>query len=124
MRNIIASVSVAALIAAPALAEQTLEGVAADTYQLDKTHAFLTWTVRHNGLSGYTVNFTDFDATLEFDPEDLSASSITVTINPMALETNGTQNFPPMTASSMATNFRRSPSSRPAPSRPATSPAP
>ncbi|GGB79151.1 MULTISPECIES: YceI family protein [Henriciella] len=88
MRNIIASVSVAALIAAPALAEQTLEGVAADTYQLDKTHAFLTWTVRHNGLSGYTVNFTDFDATLEFDPEDLSASSITVTINPMALETN------------------------------------
>ncbi|MEM5518399.1 YceI family protein [Henriciella sp. AS95] len=88
MRRIIASLSVAALLSAPALAEQTLDGVAADTYQLDKTHAFLTWTVEHNGLSSYTVNFTDFDATLEFDPEDLSASSVTVTIDPMGLETN------------------------------------
>ena len=88
MHRIIASAALLALTATPALAEQTLEGVAADTYQLDKTHAFLTWTVQHNGLSGYTVNFTEFDATLEFDPEDLGASSITVTIDPMALETN------------------------------------
>lgn len=88
MRRIIASAVIAALLSTPALAQQTLDGVAADTYQLDKTHAFLTWTVQHNGLSSYTVNFTDFDATLEFDPEDLGASSITVTIDPMGLETN------------------------------------
>ena len=45
MHRIIASAALLALTATPALAEQTLEGVAADTYQLDKTHAFLTWTV-------------------------------------------------------------------------------
>ena len=88
MRSIITSAAALAFIAAPALAEQTLEGVAADTYELDQNHAFLTWTVEHNGLSKYTVDFTDFDATLDFNPEDPASSSIEMTINPMALEAN------------------------------------
>ncbi len=88
MRSIITSTALFALLASPALAEPTLDGVAKDTYQLDQTHAFLTWTVIHNGLSGYTVDFTDFDATLDFDPDEPTASSISVTINPMGLETN------------------------------------
>ena len=88
MRSIITSASVLAFLAAPAFAEQTLEGVAADTYELDQNHSFLTWSVEHNGLSNYTVRFTDFDATLDFDPEDLGSSSIEVTINPMAVEAN------------------------------------
>ncbi|MGB3627713.1 MAG: YceI family protein [Henriciella sp.] len=88
MRRFIASAALVALLSTPALAQQTLEGVAADTYQLDPTHAFLTWTVQHNGLSGYTVNFTDFDATLDFDPEDPGASELSVTIDPMGVETN------------------------------------
>ena len=88
MRSIITSTALLALLAAPALAEQTLDGVAADTYRLDKPHAFLTWTVVHNGLSDYTVDFTDFDATLDFNPEEPTASTVEVTINPMGLETN------------------------------------
>lgn len=81
---------VAALVALalPAIAEPTLEGADPGPYELEKSHAFLTWTVRHNGLSGYTVNFTDFDAELEFNPEDPESSSISVSINPVALETN------------------------------------
>ncbi|WP_084419992.1 YceI family protein [Henriciella litoralis] len=88
MRRILLTAALAAIVTTPAIAEQTLDGVSADTYELDKTHAFLTWTVTHNGISHYTANFTDFDATLEFDPDDLSASSIEVTINPTGIETN------------------------------------
>lgn len=69
-------------------ANPTLEGVASGQYALEKNHAFLTWTVQHNGISGYTVNFTDFDANLVFDPETPTNSQLSVTINPTALNTN------------------------------------
>lgn len=75
-------------ITLPAFAEPSLSGADTDTYALEKNHAFLTWTVRHKGLSGYTVNFTDFDATLNFDAKNPTASTLSVTINPMALQTN------------------------------------
>ena len=71
-----------------AAAEPTLDGVSSGLYELEKTHAFLTWTVRHNGISGYTVNFTDFDAALNFDADAPENSRIQVSINPMALQTN------------------------------------
>lgn len=93
MRSFILSATLATLAASPAFAEQTLEGVASDSYQLDPAHAFLTWTVTHNGLSHYTVNFTDFDATLDFDSEEPTSSSIEVTINPLELETNYPADF-------------------------------
>ena len=58
-------------------------------YSLEKSHAFLWFEVTHaKGISNYRVNFTDFDASLMFDPNDLEASSATVTINPASLETN------------------------------------
>lgn len=72
----------------PAFADPTLDGVAPGLYEIEKSHAFLTWSVSHNGLSDYIVNFTDFDAVLDFNPEDPTASSIEVTINPTALQTN------------------------------------
>ena len=87
MRNLALATAALALIL-PAAAGPTLRGADTDTYSLEKTHAFLTWTVRHNGISGYTVNFTDFDATLDFDSDNPEASSIEVTINPTALQTN------------------------------------
>ena len=61
MKKIAVAASLLA-IALPAQANPTLEGVASGLYNLEKTHAFLTWTVQHNGISGYTVNFTDFEA--------------------------------------------------------------
>lgn len=87
MRNLAIA---AGLLAAtlPAHANPTLEGVASGLYELEKTHAFLTWTVKHNGISGYTVNFTDFDADLVFDAETPANSQLSVSINPAALNTN------------------------------------
>lgn len=75
-------------ITLPAQADPTLEGVASGLYNLEKTHAFLTWTVKHNGISGYTVNFTDFEADLVFDAGAPENSQLAVSINPAALNTN------------------------------------
>ena len=72
----------------PAQAAPTLEGVASGLYELEKTHAFLTWSVKHNGISEYVVNFTEFDADLVFDAETPANSQLSVTINPTALNTN------------------------------------
>lgn len=57
-------------------------------YSLDKTHASLIWKVSHVGLSDYTARFTDFDADINYNPEDPTLSSVTVTINPMSIETD------------------------------------
>ena len=58
------------------------------TYKLDPTHASLTWRVKHMGLSNYTARFTNFDATLDFNSDDASATSLTATIDPTSVETD------------------------------------
>lgn len=87
MKKIAFAASLIAL-ALPAQAAPTLEGVASGLYELEKTHAFLTWTVQHNGISGYTVNFTEFDADLVFDAETPANSQLSVSINPLMMNTN------------------------------------
>ena len=68
----------------PLLAE-----VAADTYSLEKTHAFMTVVVGHNsGISQYRISFPDIDANLNFDPAAPERSEITFSINPAVVETN------------------------------------
>ena len=68
----------------PLLAE-----VAAGAYSLEKTHAFMTVKVGHSGgISDYRISFTDFDASLDFDPAAPESSSISFSINPAAGETN------------------------------------
>jgi polyisoprenoid-binding protein YceI len=69
------------------------EGTAADTgapagrYQLDPTHTSLSFSVNHLGLSNYSVRFTNYTATLQFDPAQLGQSSITASIDPGSLRT-------------------------------------
>lgn len=62
--------------------------VPAGTYTLDKTHASLTFRVDHLGLSRYTARFTRMDAQLQFDPENLAASSVTASVDPTSIETD------------------------------------
>lgn len=75
----------------PEAAEPGTAAVA--TYELEPTHAFLSFTVIHGGISEYTVDFTDFTATLDFNEEDPSASSLTATINPLGLNVNYPSDF-------------------------------
>lgn len=57
----------------------------AGTYKLDKAHASLDFRVSHIGFSNYTARFAAFDAELQLDPKNPSASSVTATVDPRSL---------------------------------------
>ncbi|MEM9234576.1 MAG: YceI family protein [Pseudomonadota bacterium] len=66
-----------------------LKDVAAATYTLEPTHAFMTVKVGHNGgITQYRISFTEFEGTLGFDPAAPEDSDITFAINPLSVETN------------------------------------
>jgi polyisoprenoid-binding protein YceI len=68
----------------PLLAE-----AAAGAYSLEKSHAFMTVKVGHNGgITQYRISFTDFDADLDFAPDAPESSTISFAINPAVVETN------------------------------------
>ncbi|MEC8978019.1 MAG: YceI family protein [Pseudomonadota bacterium] len=58
------------------------------TYTLDKSHASMTVRVSHLGLSNYTMQFTDFDATLEFDSQNPQKSSLKAIVYTKSIQTN------------------------------------
>lgn len=60
----------------------------AGRYQLDPNHASLDFSVKHLGVSNYVMRFTDFDVTLDLDTEDLSASSVSVVVDPASIRTD------------------------------------
>jgi polyisoprenoid-binding protein YceI len=74
--------------APPVVAEPDVAYAPAGKYALDKGHASLTWRVSHMGLSKYTARFTDFDATINYDPVNPAASTVSATINPASVETD------------------------------------
>lgn len=69
-------------------AQDSYEVLPEGTYQLDKTHASLSWKVSHLGLSNYTARFTDFDASIEYNPENIEESKVSVTVDPTSLRTD------------------------------------
>jgi len=65
--------------------QQALQSLPSGAYQLEKPHASLLFRVKHMGLSNYTARFTDFDATLDFDPKNPAASHVKAIINPLSV---------------------------------------
>ncbi|MEX1197581.1 MAG: YceI family protein [Pseudohongiellaceae bacterium] len=57
-------------------------------YTLDKDHATLLFKVDHLGFSTYTGRFNDFDATLDFDPENVENSSLEVIVETASIDVN------------------------------------
>ncbi|KKO12698.1 YceI family protein [Pseudohongiella sp.] len=57
-------------------------------YTLDKEHATLLWKIDHLGFSRYIGRFDDFDATLDFDAENVENSSLEVIIDTASLDVN------------------------------------
>jgi len=53
----------------------------AGEYRLDKHHASLIFRVNHLGYSFYTASFSEFDATLRFDPASPETMSVAATID-------------------------------------------
>lgn len=68
--------------------ETSVQDLRGGAYTLDKAHASITWKVDHLGFSSYIGRFNDFDASLDFDPENIEASSLEVIINTASLDVN------------------------------------
>ena len=58
----------------------------AGTYVLDKTHASLTASLSHEGLSHYTMRFDGLDASFTYDPKSPQASKVQATIDAKSLD--------------------------------------
>jgi polyisoprenoid-binding protein YceI len=64
---------------------QALQSLPSGAYQLQKDHGSIIVRVKHMGLSSYTMRFTDFDATLDFDPKNPAASHVKAIVNPLSV---------------------------------------
>lgn len=62
--------------------------VPAGAYTMDPGHTSLLFRVDHLGFSNYTARFKKAEAQLQFDPNDLAASTVTVTVDAKSLETD------------------------------------
>lgn len=83
-----AALAFLAFAAAPASAQAAPLDVPAGDYVLDKTHASLTWKVKHLGLSNYTARFASFDSVIVLDPKVPTNSTVSVTIDPRSVKTD------------------------------------
>lgn len=57
-------------------------------FTLDKDHASLVFKLSHLGFSTYIGRFNDFDASLDFDPENIENSSLEVIIDMASIDVN------------------------------------
>jgi len=75
-------------MAAPALAQGAPSKAPAGEYVVDKPHATITWKGLHNGLSYYSARFNKFDITLDFNPDDVTKSKVTASVDLKSVETD------------------------------------
>jgi polyisoprenoid-binding protein YceI len=83
-----AALAFLAFAATPALAQGAPIDAPAGEYTLDKTHASITWKIKHLGLSNYTARFASFDAVLMLDPKTPTKSTVSLTIDPKSVKTD------------------------------------
>lgn len=103
MRNIISIITTVLLITGAsqaycAVKKSDISGLTAGTYLLDRAHASLIFKVNHLGLSNYTARFTNFDAAIEFDPNNPVDSTLVATVDPTSIETDYPNFFPDFNA--------------------------
>ena len=82
------AVSSSPVLADAASVAELAPDVPAGTYKLDRYHASLLFRVNHMGFSNYTARFTNFDAELQFDPDEPAAATLTATVDATSLETD------------------------------------
>lgn len=76
--------SITALAAALTL---TAAPLAAAPWEIDKAHTSVSFSVDHLGFSLVNGVFREFDAIVDFDPENIEASAISFTIQAASVET-------------------------------------
>ena len=70
---------------APAAPAEEPIDVPAGAYTIDPSHTSVLFRVDHLGFSNYTARFKKAAAQLQFDPNNLAASSVTVTVDAKSL---------------------------------------
>ncbi|MEL7023336.1 MAG: YceI family protein [Pseudomonadota bacterium] len=80
-------IAAAAALTLSAFASAGIGDVPAGEYKLEKTHAYLTFSYLHLGFSRPVVGFSDFDVSLNLDQSDVSASALSVAVNPASVDT-------------------------------------
>lgn len=80
MTKFLAVVGLAAMLAAPSYAATT-------TWTLDPNHTNAQFTVRHLGISNVQGEFTKISGTVTLDDEDVTKSSVSVTIDATSIDT-------------------------------------
>lgn len=68
--------------------ESEITELGAGQYTLDTDHATLLWKINHLGFSTFIGRFNEFDASLDFNPEDIGTSKLEVVINTLSLDIN------------------------------------
>ncbi|MEE4244018.1 MAG: YceI family protein [Kangiellaceae bacterium] len=65
-------------------------GSAADTYKLDikGAHSFIQFTASHLGFSKLLGRFNNFDGEFTYDPKNIGASTVNVTIDTQSIDSN------------------------------------
>ena len=62
--------------------------LAADKYEIDTAHSFVTFTIDHLGLSKAKGSFRDVSGVIMYDAKDISKSSVEVNIKTASINTN------------------------------------
>jgi polyisoprenoid-binding protein YceI len=60
-------------------------------YKIDPSHTSLIFKIEHLGLSTYVGRFNSMDATLDFDPENLTATKLNAIINTKSVDVNNAE---------------------------------
>ena len=69
---------------------QELVELRSGQYQLDKMHSYLNFRIDHLGLSKIIGRFNDFQATLDFDPQNPTAMRLTGVVAANSIDINNT----------------------------------
>jgi len=88
MNTVLRPSSLAALLAvafAAPVAAQDLGAVPAGTYKSDPTHAYVDFSYNHLGLSNPSLSFDTFEITMQLDPADVAATTISMTMDPASV---------------------------------------
>ena len=75
------------LILATVLAAAPMTAVAAP-WAIDKGHASINFSINHFGFSDVHGQFRSFEAEIDFDPENIDATSASFTIDAASFDTN------------------------------------
>ncbi len=68
--------------------ETEITEIRSGQYSLDTSHATLLWRVDHLGFSPFLGRFNEFDASLDFDADNIENSSLEVVVNTASLDVN------------------------------------